>query len=170
MTKALVFRSDKVPASLSPVYLPRKLLPIDAVTVVATRAPIEKGKTPFQPVTTTVLPSDKDPASLSSISVLRKPSPVTTDYIHPIFEINGGCVFNAMCGGVNTYKVLANKCLDLDKSFHTFFFGNRSVICYELLRVSNFIHMLHTFANTLFIFLCSGTTKLTYYQRFHMNK
>ena len=53
---------------------------ITAVPVVATRAPveivkraqIEKGKTPFQPVTSTVLPSSKLPASLLSIYVPRK--------------------------------------------------------------------------------------------------
>ena len=48
------------------------------------RAPIEKEKTPFQPVTTTIFPSAKLPAILSSIYVPSKPSPVTTDYIVPI--------------------------------------------------------------------------------------
>ena len=70
-----------------------------------TRAPIEKGKTPFQPVTTTVLPSDKDPASLSSISVLRKPSPVTTDYIHPRLYIFGPEYRNVIFGGGYPYKL-----------------------------------------------------------------
>ena len=47
-----------------------------------TRASLEKGKSPFHPVTTTVFPSDKVPASLSSNSIPSKPSPVTADYIY----------------------------------------------------------------------------------------
>ena len=91
------FPGAKLPYSLSSIFLPRKLSPIAAVTVVATRAPvdivtrvpIEKEEPPFQSITTTFLPSAKVPASLSSISVPRKPFPVTTDYIHPRLEIVG---------------------------------------------------------------------------------
>ena len=54
-----------------------------------TRAPIEKEKSAFKPVTTTVFPSAKVPACLLSISVPRKPSTVTTDYIHPRLDIVG---------------------------------------------------------------------------------
>ena len=51
--------------------------------------PIEKGKSLFQPITTTVLPSAKVPPSLSSIYVPRKQSTVTTDYIIPRVDIVG---------------------------------------------------------------------------------
>ena len=89
--KTPVFPSVKEPASLSSIFETRKPSHIAAVPVYATRAPveivkrapIEKCKSPFKPVTTTFLPSAKVPASLSSISVTRKPPPVTTDYIHP---------------------------------------------------------------------------------------
>ena len=54
-----------------------------------TRTPNEKGKTTFQPINTTFLPSPKLPASLSLIIVPRKLSPVKTDYIIPRFEIVG---------------------------------------------------------------------------------
>ena len=96
-TKALFFKSDKVPDSLSSIYTSRTPT-ISEVTVVATkspdeivtRTPIDKEKLKFQPVTTTVLPSDKVSSSLSSssIPVPRKPSPVKTDHTHPRLVIN----------------------------------------------------------------------------------
>ena len=60
------------------------------------RAPIKKGETPFQPVTTTVSTRAKYTASLSSIYVARKPSLVTTDYIHPRVDINVRDFFNTI--------------------------------------------------------------------------
>ena len=39
-----------------------------------------------------------------------------------------------------------------------------------MLLVSNFIHELNAFANTLLIFLCSGTSKLTELKNRHMHK
>ena len=57
--------------------------------MVSTRAPVSMGETPFKPGTTTVFPSAKVPACLLSISVPRKPSTVTTDYIHPRLDIVG---------------------------------------------------------------------------------
>ena len=51
---------------------------------------------------------------------------MTTNYIHPRVEINVRYFCNAMCGRVNTYKVLANKFLDIDKTFHAYFFGTRN--------------------------------------------
>ena len=70
-TNIPVFPGDKVPASLSSIYTSGKQSTISAVNVVSTRttveiltrAPTEKGKFPFQPVTTTVLTSAKVPAS-----------------------------------------------------------------------------------------------------------
>ena len=46
---------------------------------IMTRRPIDKVKSLFQPVNTTVLPSAKVPASLSFISAPRKQSLLTTD-------------------------------------------------------------------------------------------
>ena len=51
------------------------------------RSPVEKVKSPVEPVTTTVFSSAKGPASLSSIYVPSKLSPVTTDYIISILMI-----------------------------------------------------------------------------------
>ena len=56
---------------------------------IVTRAPIERGKSPFKPVTATVFPSFKVPSCLSSIYVPRKPSLMKTDYIHPRLDIDG---------------------------------------------------------------------------------
>ena len=108
-TMSQVFPSAKVPASLSSIYVPRKPSPIAAVTIVVTivpvkvvtRSPIEKEKTPFRPVTTTVFPGAKDPACLTYISVPIKQLPVTTDCINPRFKINGRYFINNMCGGGN---------------------------------------------------------------------
>ena len=85
-----------------------------------TRTPNEKGKTTFQPINTTVLPSPKLPASLSLITVPRKLSPVKTDYIIPRFEIVGTEFMNAMCSGYQ-YDILANNCIDLEKACHLYF-------------------------------------------------
>ena len=121
--------SAKVPDILSSIYAPSKPSNIDAVTVVeiiapvniTTRAPTNKEKTIFQPVTTTVFPSANYPASLSSIYVPRKWSPVTTDYIHTIVDISGIDFNKTMYGGGNKTKVLENKCLDLDRVCHKYF-------------------------------------------------
>ena len=78
---------------------------------IVTRSPIEKEKTVFQPVTTTVFPIAKVPASLSSIYVLRKPSPVTTDYITTSVEIDGRDFDNDMFRGY-PYKILQIKCAE----------------------------------------------------------
>ena len=51
--------------------------PVDIVI----RRPIEKEKSQFQSVTTTVFPNARVSVSLSSISVPEKQTPVTTDYI-----------------------------------------------------------------------------------------
>ena len=67
------------------------------VPVVVKRKTNREGKTPFQPVTSTLLPSDNLPAILSSISVPRKPSPETTNYIIPRDHINGIGSINDMC-------------------------------------------------------------------------
>ena len=55
------------------------MVEIIAPVNITTRAPTNKEKTIFQPVTTTVFPSANYPASLSSIYVPREPSPVKTD-------------------------------------------------------------------------------------------
>ena len=73
-----------------------------------TRAPIKKEKIPSQPVTTTVFPSAKVPALLSSIYVPRKPFPVTTNYIIPIFYIDGGEFYNSICSEY-TFKIFETK-------------------------------------------------------------
>ena len=86
-----------------------------------TRAPIDKGKTPFQYVDTTVLPRAKILASLSSVYVPRKPSPVTTEYIHPRLESFGSEYRNVIFCGRNPYKVLENKALDMDKACCNYF-------------------------------------------------
>ena len=86
------------------------------------RAPIKKGETPFQPVTTTVSTRAKYTASLSSIYVARKPSLVTTDYIHPRVEISDRYFINVMYGGVNQIIILVNKFLELSRSCHKYFF------------------------------------------------
>ena len=59
---------------------------------------------------------------------------MTTDYIHPIVEINGRFFYNAICGGVNPHMVLANKCVGIDKACHNFFGGTGESFvmnCYE---------------------------------------
>ena len=86
-----------------------------------TRELIEKGKISFQPVTTKILPTAKNSSILSSIFIPRKPSPVTTDWIHNIVDNNGRDIINAMCGGGNKTKVLANKCVDLDRACNKYF-------------------------------------------------
>ena len=81
------------PFSALPVF--ETTTPVDIVT----RAPINKLKTPFQPVTPTGLLSDKLPASLSSISVPSKTLPETTDYTIPRVDIFGPEFIHAMCCG-----------------------------------------------------------------------
>ena len=61
--------------TISAISVVSTISPFEIVTI----APIKKGKTTFQPVTTTFFTSAKVPASLSSIYLPRKPSPVKTD-------------------------------------------------------------------------------------------
>ena len=86
-----------------------------------TRSPIEKGKSPFQPVTTTVFTSAKVPSSLSSISLSRKPSPVITDFINPRLDVFGPEYRNIMFGGGDLFRNLENRCFDMYKAFRTYF-------------------------------------------------
>ena len=71
---------------------------------------------------------------LSSFNVPRKTPSVKTDYIHPKFEISSREFTQTMWGGGNTIKILANKCLDLDRACHKYFSGTgKSFVmnCYE---------------------------------------
>ena len=94
-TKVPVFPISKVPASFSSIYVPRKPSPIAVVTVVTIRARVDilkialadKEKSKFKHVITIFFTIAKVPASLSPIYVPRKPSPVTTDYIHTRLDI-----------------------------------------------------------------------------------
>ena len=61
------------------------------------RSPIEKEKTPIQPVTTTYFPSARVPVSLSPIYVPRKSPAVANDYITHIVDIDGRYFDNSMC-------------------------------------------------------------------------
>ena len=100
-------------------------MPVVLTTVPAeilTRAPTGKGKTPFQPITSTVFRRDTVPASLSSISVLNKPPPSTTDYITPRVGIDGRDFDNDICIGY-PYKILTTKCSGHDFYYHTYFMG-----------------------------------------------
>ena len=100
-----------------------------------TRRPIEKGKSLFQPVTTTFSPSAKVPASLSQISVPRKQYTVTTDYIIPRVEIFGPEFISFTFGGQDIYKTLSWQCVNMDKACHTFFLGTGDIFvinCYDL--------------------------------------
>ena len=44
------------------------------------------------------------------------------------------------------------------------------MICFELLLVAKFIHMLHKFANKIFFLYFYGTSNLIYRQRKHKTK
>ena len=68
---------------------------------------------------TTIFPSYKVSASSSSIYVPRKQSPVTTYYIITRVDIVGTYFCSAMCWGYS-YKILANKCLEMYKTCHTY--------------------------------------------------
>ena len=83
---------------------------------------MRRGK-PFQPISTTCLPSDKLPASLSSIYVSRKPSPITSGYIRTRLEVFGPEYRNLIFGGGNSYNILANKRVVLDKACYFFYMG-----------------------------------------------
>ena len=112
-------KTDKPPPIASAPIDTALPSPIYEVPVVVTRAqveivtisPIEKEKTPFKTVTTTVFPIDKLPASLSSISVLMKASPVKTDYIIPRVDIDGRDLSNDICSGY-PYNILVTKCAE----------------------------------------------------------
>ena len=73
---------------------------------IVTRKPIDKDKSLFQHVTTTVLQGTKVPASLSSIYVPSKKLPVTTYYTIPIVEIFGPDFRGFTFGGVDMYENL----------------------------------------------------------------
>ena len=98
-----------------------------------TRAPIQKEKLPFQSVTTKFFPSSKVPSSLSSIYVPMKPSPVTTDCIHPKTKIVYPEYRNFMFDRANIFKNIEKKCLGMDKACHTYFTGTGKIFvmnCY----------------------------------------
>ena len=82
----------------SHIYAVPVVMTIPKIEIV-TISPTKKEKTPFQPVTITVLPSAKVPASLLSIYVPMQPSPVKTDCIIPSVYIVVPDFSNAMCGG-----------------------------------------------------------------------
>ena len=122
------------PSPIASVHVVDKISSVYIVT----REPIDKIKTPFQPVTTTFLPSSKVPANLSSIYEPSKPSPVTTYYIITRYDIFGQYFMNDMCCPY-PYNILANKCLDMDKAFHTYFMCKVKLFfmkCYELQNLS----------------------------------
>ena len=50
-----------------------------------------------------------------------KPLPVRTNYIHPRLDISGPGYSNVMFGKGNPYRILSNKCLDMEKSCRTCF-------------------------------------------------
>ena len=52
------------------------------------------------------------------MSVPRKPSPVKTDYIHPTVEISAREYIQTMIGSGNKIKIIADKCLGLDRDHH----------------------------------------------------
>ena len=59
---------------------------------------------------------------------------MTTDYIYPILDIVGPEYSYIMSGGTYLFKKLVNKCLDMDKAFHTYFSGIGKIFvmnCYE---------------------------------------
>ena len=128
VTKAPI-DTDKPSPSAAAIIETTEPSPSDEVPAVATRAPVEvvkrtpiyKGKTPFQPVTNTFFPSAKLPSSLSSIYVPMKPSPVTTDCIHPKTKIIYPEYRNFMFDRANIFKKIEKKCLDMDKACHTYF-------------------------------------------------
>ena len=78
--------------------------------------------------------------------------------IHPIIENFGPEYSNFMFGGEDRFKKLVNNCLDMNKAYHTYF---QDQVRYELLRISNFIHKLYKFCNTIIFFLCSVKSELT---------
>ena len=134
------------------------------------RRPIDKGKSLFQTVTTTFLSSAKVPASLSSIYVTRKQSTLKTNYIIPRVDIVGPESREFIFGVQDRYKMVAWKCVDMDKAYHTYFSVTGKIFilnCYEFQII---IHKLHTSNNIFFIFLCSVTCKLNESQNNHMNK
>ena len=68
------------------------------------------------------------------MSVPRKPSPVKTDYIHPTVEISAREYIQTMIGSGNKIKIIADKCLGLDRDHHKYFSGTGKsfvIICYK---------------------------------------
>ena len=101
-----------------------------------------------------MFPGSKLPHSLSSMSIPTKLSQVKTDYIIHRADIVGTEFMNAMCGGVNPYKILENNCLDLYKACHTYFMGTgKSYVMNYYDFQTLFICCIHLLTHSYYIYI-----------------